>query len=65
MISESLLTWAILAIAAGLALALAMLAGHGGARLAAEAVYGPRVRRARAALVAAVDRGRLPCERGV
>ena len=58
MISESLLTWAILAIAAGLALALAMLAGHGGARLAAEAVYGPRVRRARAALVAAVDRGR-------
>jgi HEAT repeat protein len=58
MITESLLVWAIVCIGGGLLLALLMLAGHGAVRLAAERLYAPRVRRARAALVAAVDRGR-------
>jgi hypothetical protein len=58
MVSESLLDVAVLIVAAGLALALVLLAGHGAARLAAEARYAPRVRRARAALLAAIDRGR-------
>jgi hypothetical protein len=58
MVSESLLVWAIVAIGAGLLLALMMLTGHGAVRQLAESVYGPRVRRARSALVAAVDRGR-------
>ena len=65
MITESLLVWAIVCIGGGLLLALLMLAGHGAVRLAAERLYAPRVRRARAALVAAVDRGLLPVERGV
>ena len=58
MITESLLVWAIVCIGGGLLLALLMLAGHGAVRLAAERLYAPRVRRARSALVAAVDRGR-------
>jgi HEAT repeat protein len=62
MITESLLIWAIVCIGGGLLLALLMLAGHGAVRLALERLYAPRVRRARAALVAAVDRGRPDAE---
>ena len=58
MITETLLVDAIAAILAGIALAILLLAGHGGGRAASAAFYAPRVRRARTALVAAVDRGR-------
>ena len=58
MISHALLIDAIAVIVAGIALAILMLAGHGGGRAATEAFYAPRVRRAREALVAAVARRR-------
>ena len=58
MISEALLIDAIAVIVGGIALAVLMLAGHGGGRAASAAYFAPRVRRARGALVAAVERGR-------
>jgi HEAT repeat protein len=58
MISQTLLIDAVAVIVAGIALAIVMLAGHGGGRAAAESYYASRVRRARTALVAAVERGR-------
>jgi len=58
MISHTLLVDAIAVIVAGISLAILMLAGHGGGRAATEAFYAPRVRRARDAVVTAVERGR-------
>jgi len=58
MISETLLLDAVAVVVAGIALAILMLAGHGGGRAASAAFYAERVRRARSALVAAVERGR-------